>query len=365
MNKLLTRAHYVPILVLLVYCGILALLTIPVVQRELLFLHHVTMPLFPDYRNPQKYGLGPFKTRNLRLSTADGEEIGAWHILPRSSYKSLVPFPPQRPLSGDVFDKALGERPTVLYFHGNAGTRAVTHRVRSYSAFSNSLDCNVVAIDYRGFGDSTGTPSEQGLLRDARTAYDFLEHTMRRTGFTKEETAKNVILAGQSLGTGVVSGLAGQLENEGIRPRALVLIAPFTSITELLTSYRILHAIPILKPLNAIPPIQRYFQSFLAHPFDSITALKNTSSPTLILHSIDDDIIPYSQSARVFLSILASASLKSESIEETKYGRWGTIRSFKRSEGGEVVWWEGGNGGHNALGFAEGTIDLIARIADL
>lgn len=118
--------------------------------------------------------------------------------------------------------------------------------MRGYSAYS-ALDCNVVAVDYRGFADSTGTPSEHGLITDARAVWDYVRGLGAEGG--------QVVLVGQSLGTGVVSGLAGQLADEGeplfvlgavygppdltaigIHPRAIVLVAPFTSVVELLES---------------------------------------------------------------------------------------------------------------------------------
>ncbi|KAK6906508.1 hypothetical protein I203_100493 [Kwoniella mangroviensis CBS 8507] len=365
MNKLLKRAHYVPAVVLLAYVALLALMTIPAIQREFLFLHHVPIPLLPDFDSPEKYGLGPFKTRNLRLNTSDGVEIGAWHVLPRSVYQSLNSFPPDSLPGDELFEHAFVQRPTILYFHGNAGTRAVSHRVRSYSAFSTNLDCNVLVIDYRGFGDSTGRPTEEGLIIDARTAYNYVANSLGKAGLTKDEIQDMIILAGQSLGTGVVSGLAGQLASEGIKPRALVLIAPFSSVTELIVSYRLLKVIPLLGPLAIFPAAQRFFQTFLLHPFNSVKALEQTSSPTLLLHAINDNTIPYSHSARLFSSLLHSASLTEGFVHETSYKGWGTVRSIDRGEKGEVIWWEGQNGGHDNLGWAEGTIDLIARVAKL
>jgi len=86
--------------------------------------------------------------------------------------------------------------------------------VRGYSAFSN-LDCNVLAVDYRGFGDSTGTPSEKGLIKDARTVWDYVIRHDSGHGI-EAEGDRGVILVGQSLGTGVVAGLAGQLAMEGM-----------------------------------------------------------------------------------------------------------------------------------------------------
>ncbi|WVW80743.1 hypothetical protein I302_102729 [Kwoniella bestiolae CBS 10118] len=365
MSNLLRRAHYVPAVILVAYAALLVLMTIPAVQREFLFLHHIPIPLFPDFDNPQKYGLGPFKTRNIRLNTSDGVEIGAWHVLPRRVYETLDPFPPHSLPADEVCDQAFSKRPTILYFHGNAGNRATSHRVRSYSSFSTNLDCNVLVIDYRGFGDSHGTPTEEGLMKDARAAHDFVADALERSGLSRKEVEEQIILVGQSLGTGVVSGLAGQLASEDIKPRALVLIAPFSSITELVLSYRLLKAIPLLGPLNIFPAAQRFFQSFLLHPFNSIEALEKTSSPTLILHAINDNTIPYSHSARLFTSLLDSASLTPSSVKERNYRGWGTVRSVDRGDKGEVVWWEGQNGGHDNLGWAEGTIDLIARIANL
>ncbi|WWC92387.1 uncharacterized protein L201_007344 [Kwoniella dendrophila CBS 6074] len=365
MHSLLRKAHYIPAGFFFAYATILVLLTIPQIQRELLFLHHVPLPLFPDFESPEKYGLAPFKARNLRLNISDGEEIGAWHILPRTVYQSLNPFPPEASLDMDLFDQAFQDRPTILYFHGNAGTRAVSHRVRSYSSFSNNLDCNVLVIDYRGFADSSGKPSEKGLIEDARTAYNFVSRSMQKVGMSKEEMQNNILLIGQSLGTGVVSGLAGQLAEEGINPKALVLIAPFTSITELLASYRLFKFIPILGPLAVFPSAQRFFQSFLLHPFNSIKALGRTSSPTLILHAVNDNTIPHAHSARIFSSLRSDSALAVSTWKEKSYAGWGTVRSFDRGEKGEVIWWEGKNGGHDNLGWAEGTIDLIARIARL
>jgi abhydrolase domain-containing protein 12 len=91
--------------------------------------------------------------------------------------------------------------------------------VRGYSAFSNNLDCNVLAVDYRGFGDSSGTPSEEGLINDSRAVWDYVvQHASEKNGEGQGQKGvkeKDLILVGQSLGTGVVAGLAGQLAGEG------------------------------------------------------------------------------------------------------------------------------------------------------
>jgi len=90
------------------------------------------------------------------------------------------------------------------------------------------------------------------------------------------------------------------------------------------------------------------------------------------LHAIDDDIIPHSHSKTLFSHLHASSlsssadSLLKMDIEETDYPGWGRTSQFNRGgNGGEVIWWEGLTGGHNKLGWAEGTIELIQRVAAL
>jgi abhydrolase domain-containing protein 12 len=74
-------------------------------------------------------------------------------------------------------------------------------------------DSNVLAIDYRGFADSSGIPSEAGLIEDAKTAWDYV---VDRIGIHDGAEGKNIVLMGQSLGTGVAAGLAGRLAHEGV-----------------------------------------------------------------------------------------------------------------------------------------------------
>lgn len=109
--------------------------------------------------------------------------------------------------------------------------------MRGYIEMSTRLDCNVVAVDYRGFADSTGTPSERGLVTDARTVWDCVAARAVFAGVSAHDVERQIMLVGHSLGTGVTSALAGQLADEGVKPRAIALIAPFTSIPDLLSSW--------------------------------------------------------------------------------------------------------------------------------
>ena len=140
---------------------------------------------------PQTYGLG-FET--VGIQTADGETLQAWWV------------------------PAEGARGTVLFFHGNAGN--ISHRV-DYLLMFNRLRYSTLIVDYRGYGRSTGTPSEEGTYRDAEAAWDYLRHA-------RLAQPRDVVIAGESLGAAVATRLAAE-----VGPRAVVLFSTFTSATDL------------------------------------------------------------------------------------------------------------------------------------
>lgn len=107
---------------------------------------------------------------------------------------------------------------------------------------------------------------------------------------------------------------------------------------------------------------------------------QNTSCPIVLAHSQNDRVIPHSHSSRLFHALRNHSQVclqRAESVDagvpvaESRYPGWGVVRRFNASRGGkalprrEVVWWEGLAGGHNALGYTEGVMDLIRQVADL
>lgn len=154
------------------------------------------------------------RTLNLKIHTSDNETIGAWFVLSDPYYHSLPAIPTD--IAAHVIP-ALKEYPVILFFHGNAATRAFSARIRHYQGFSSRLGANVLAIDYRGFADSTGQPSEAGLLRDARSAFDWLVARGKRP--------EDILIVGHSLGTGVSGLLGTELSSQGINCRGIVLLS--------------------------------------------------------------------------------------------------------------------------------------------
>lgn len=184
------------------------------------------------------------KTFNFGLTTPDNHTLGAWFILSDDHYHSL-PFPPSPSAAENHFSEALRSRPTMLFLHGNTGTRAHSGRVQYYSGFVSRLQTNVLTIDYRGFGDSQGSPSEHGLATDARAAFDWL--------VSNGAAPQDVLIVGHSLGTAVSSSLAVSLCEESIPFRGLVLMSPFTSMHTLVDTYSIFGLFPVLLPMTMVP----------------------------------------------------------------------------------------------------------------
>ena len=206
----------------------------------------------------------------MRIHTLDNETLGAWFTFADPYYTThraslfvttTTSMDPSSPTQINVdahIRTALRTHPTVLFLHGNCATRVLHQRVQHYQAFVARLRANVLAPDYRGFGDSTGVPSEVGLTTDVLAAWDWL----RVHGASPED----VLVVGNSLGTGAAVQFASALQElqlergtEPQSPRGVVLLAPFSSIEALLDNHYILG--PLLAPLRIFPFLFR--ESFL------------------------------------------------------------------------------------------------------
>jgi len=279
-------------------------LGIPYIQRGAIYLHWVHVPIHANFDAPELYGIAAGQVRNLQLTTPDGAKIGVWHALPEAVYvrhlqqstSSSGAFLDAHsgPIPWSVFENALRTHKTVLYSHGNAASRAQSSRTALLRALSGSTygacdeGLNFVIYDYRGFGDSSPAslfpPSEQGLIKDARTVWDYI------TSVGAHPT--NISIVGQSLGTGVSAALAHQLMTEdNLSPNSLCLIAPFTSIPELLKTYSLFKFIPILQPLSFFPKIQSWLlDTFLTTHFNTKSRIPSITTNIMLIHAQVGDL---------------------------------------------------------------------------
>ncbi|KIM66935.1 hypothetical protein SCLCIDRAFT_262776 [Scleroderma citrinum Foug A] len=277
------------------YVAVILLLTIPSIQTHALFLNSVKLPLFAQYDNPESYGLAPGKTANIQIVTADNHTLGAWFILSDNVYQS-IPFPPPPNAAEKAIPEALASQPTILFLHGNAATRAFHVRVRQYSGFTSRVRANVLAIDYRGFGDSKGTPTEDGLVLDSRAAWDWLISNGARP--------EDIVIVGHSLGTAISSKLAVALAEEGTHFKGLALLSPFASLHTVVDTYSVFGFLPVMLPLTVVPGVADLYKSFLLARFDTLSIISRVKVPLLILHAENDWDIPHQHSDMLFDTLL-------------------------------------------------------------
>lgn len=173
-------------------------------------------------------------------------------------------------------------------------------RTDSYRALSDGSTSNIhiLAIDYRGYGLSTGFPTEEGLIIDGIAAVDWAMQVAK-------VPSNRIVILGQSLGTAVTSAVIEHYAERGTEFAGVVLVAGFTDLPNLLTSYSIAGYIPVLSPLRPYPALQRIFTSYVVDKWPSATRLANFVRVSkrvrlFIIHSNDDYEIPWYHSEGLF-----------------------------------------------------------------
>lgn len=142
----------------------------------------------------------------------------------------------------------------LIYFHGNAATLGQQRRTEEYRSYSSGA-CEkvfVLTFDYRGFGKSSGVPSESGLKNDAEAVVDWALNTARIP-------PNRIVLLGHSLGTAVATAVAMHYADMGVEFAGIILCAAFTNAGNAFASYSIAGIIPILAPVKMIPAVQSWF----------------------------------------------------------------------------------------------------------
>lgn len=158
---------------------------------------------------------------------------------------------------------------------------------------------HVFTIDYRGFGYSTGSPTEQGLITDGISLVDW---TMRQSHVLPEK----IVVQGQSLGTAVATAVTEHFAVERrVDFKALILVAAFSDIPTLMSTYALGGLIPILSPLRPYPILQRFLASKIQETWFTAVRLanlvrKSTRLNLHLIHAMNDYDIPWSHSNTLF-----------------------------------------------------------------
>jgi len=186
---------------------------------------------------------------DVSLATRDDEVLHGWYV-------------PAKTPAG-----------VVLFFHGNAGN--ISHRLDSIEIF-HELDLDVLIIDYRGYGQSSGKASEQGTYLDAQTAWDYL---VNKRGIAPGK----IVIFGRSLGAAVASWLAVRTT-----PGLVILESCFTSGVDMAS--RLYPFLPVRLITRLKYPVKEY--------------VKHISSPLLVVHSPQDEIIPFDMGQSIYTAAM-------------------------------------------------------------
>jgi fermentation-respiration switch protein FrsA (DUF1100 family) len=202
----------------------------------------VYFPMGVPEVDPSAYGLA---FEEVELVTEDGVRLHAWYL------------------------PAVDARGAILFSHGNAGH--IGYRLQGAQAFL-SMGCSVLLYDYRGYGRSEGRPDEQGTYRDGEAAWEYL------TG-ARGLNPSSIVLYGESLGAGVAFELASRHP-----AAALITESAFTSLDELGAE---------LYPWLPVRLLGRIH-------YDNRAKLEELDLPLLLIHSPQDDIVPFAHAKRLF-----------------------------------------------------------------
>lgn len=195
-------------------------------------------------------GVFKLRERTVRYRATDGTRLSAW-IIPAAAGDSSGMW--------------------LLVCHGNYGNIGYGERPEFY-AFTRDIGVNLFAFDYRGFGESEGEPDERGMYADALASWRYLTDSLHVPG-------DHIVIFGHSLGSGVATKLATEVD-----AAALVLEGAFTSVVD-----RGQELYPLL-PVKLIG----------SQRFPSLERMPAITEPKLLLHSPEDDVIPFAHSERLF-----------------------------------------------------------------
>ena len=229
------------ILVLLLICLIFVFVYLKYFEKKCIYY-----PIAGIERTPGDVGL---QYEDVSFNADDGLKLNGWFV------------------------PAEGARATILYCHGNAGN--ISHRIEIIKIL-NSLKLDIFIFDYRGYGRSEGSPSEEGLYRDARAAYDYL---VSREDIVRER----IVIYGKSIGGNIAIDLASKVE-----AASLISESAFSSAYDM--GRRLFPYLPV--------------GWLITIKYDAMSVIKDVSIPKLIIHSRDDEIVPFDLGEKLYRTAL-------------------------------------------------------------
>ena len=224
---------------------VITLILVVLVTKAVVFISEEKNLYIPDKRvtlTPHNIDLN---YEDFYFKTEDGQSLNGWFI------------------------PAKGATITILFCTGRSGNLSDT---LPHIKFFNSMGINVFNFDYRGYGNSSGSPSEQGLYKDVRAAYDCL---IARKDIIKDK----IVVYGKSLGAPVAADLCLSR-----KVAAVILEGGFPSLRTYVSN------------IGGFLPTEW----LVSEKFDTISRMKKIHIPKLIVHGMDDDVVPFSEGRFIF-----------------------------------------------------------------
>ena len=235
-KKLMKMNYFIHILLIFVLIYFFILISTYIFQRNLLY-----HPTENNYSGDQIL----VSIEKVKINTQDGIELMSWY-----------------------HNKNVNNYKTILFLHGNAGS--LENRIHKINHFKD-MNVNFLLVAWRGFSGNKGTPTEKGLYEDAESAVRWLK--------SKGVRENNIIVYGESLGTGVATEIAQNKNFAGI-----ILESPFTSM------------IDAGKDKYPYLPVRL----LLKDRYESNKKIKNINSPILIMHGKVDNIVPFLMGKKMY-----------------------------------------------------------------
>ncbi|EFW17857.1 hypothetical protein D8B26_004809 [Coccidioides posadasii str. Silveira] len=396
---ILKKAYWVLALCGLIYVSLIFSLTYPTIQRGVLYSHGINPSRFYDVNDVENFGFLKSQVQPFNLLTPDNATLYAWHILPlhlcKEHERELLAshsYGVAEDMTKTGAFNLLARDPNarvIVNLHGNAANLGSGYRPGIYRNFVSMSTpyhpVHVIAFDYRGFGLSTGEPTEEGLITDALTVINYL------TSPPLSISPSRIAVVGESLGTGVAAGLAERLAFGDASPvktlAGFVLVAPFSNIPKLLESYCIMGIFPpLLSPLMGYPRYKKYVLDHIIDRWDTASRLARLTgvSPQsdsdaehddknfhlTIMHAANDPDIPWREGKRAWeaavggedaakLGTFTEQSISSDNTTEVKTWERRVGSGLKR-----VRWQKVRYGGHNEIASLSPAAVAVMKVFD-
>ncbi|ETS83101.1 hypothetical protein PFICI_04977 [Pestalotiopsis fici W106-1] len=289
--------------------GIVVILRTPWLESHAVYMHRLKLTEGKDLDKPEQFGFAHNQVSPFYIETDDAVKLYTWHVLPlglyHMHYQQLARRRVRSPIAED-FMKTLNfqllkddpESRLVIHTHGSSGALAAYARADTYRYMSALAPgkIHVLAFDYRGFGHSTGSPTEEGLRADVQSVYKWVTEVAM-------VSPERIVVFGQSMGAGPAISLVRELSLHHISVAGLVVTGAITGVPECLTEYRVL-GLRVL-PIGRFPALVSWLTGSMRNKWPNKDRLMDIVRHGAryhieIFHAEDDPIVPWYLSDEFF-----------------------------------------------------------------